>query len=561
MLQSLHIENIAVIKRTDIDFSNGFTVLTGETGAGKSIVIDSIGQLLGARSQRELIRSGADYALVSGVFYMTDAENLTALAELGVNPDEDGYIYVQRTIYADGRAQSKINGATVPVSLQREAGKLLVGIHGQHENQTLLDPARHLVCLDRFANTEKEHNDYRAAYDKMVHLKRELDSLEMDEREKQRRIDMLKFQLDDIDSVKLKPGEDDQLEAQRKKIKNIERIEKQVRVVYDALYQGERGGESAYMLLDRASTALRKLSDVIENADELASQLDSFKYDVEDIAERVNDLLDDDIGDPTAALDKIETRLELITRLKRKYGATVDEIMAAREKYAKELSDIEDSDETAKNIQKQLVLAQKEARQYADVLSRKRQEASKVLSERITETLAYLDMENCRFDIQVTGREMTRDGADDVSFMFSANPGEALRELSKTASGGELSRVMLAIKSVLRDSENTETVIYDEIDTGISGKTSHKIGVMLRKSSSVGQVLCVTHSPQIAALAKQHLKISKKVVDERTETNVKTLDRDEHIAEVARIMGGESITDTLLSTAREMVDYADSISI
>lgn len=561
MLQSLHIENIAVIKRTDIDFSKGFTVLTGETGAGKSIVIDSIGQLLGARSQRELIRSGADYALVSGVFYMTDADNLAALAELGVNPDEDGYIYVQRTIYADGRAQSKINGATVPVSLQREAGKLLVGIHGQHENQTLLDPARHLVCLDRFADTEKEQGDYRAAYDKMIHLKRELDSLEMDEREKQRRIDMLKFQLDDIDSVKLKPGEDDQLEAQRKKIKNIERIEKQVRVVYDALYQGERGGESAYMLLDRASSALRKLSDVIENADELASQLDSFKYDVEDIAERVNDLLDDDIDDPTAALDKIETRLELITRLKRKYGATVDEIMAARDKYAKELADIEDSDETAKNIQKQLVLAEKEARQLADVLSQKRQEASKVLSERIMDTLKYLDMENCRFDIQVNAREMTRDGADDVSFMFSANPGEALRELSKTASGGELSRVMLAIKSVLRDSENTETVIYDEIDTGISGKTSHKIGVMLRKSSSVGQVLCVTHSPQIAALAKQHLKISKNVVDERTETNVKTLDRDEHIAEVARIMGGESITDTLLSTAREMVDYADSISI
>ena len=492
---------------------------------------------------------------------MTDAENLAALAELGVNPDEDGYIYVQRTIYADGRAQSKINGATVPVSLQREAGKLLVGIHGQHENQTLLDPARHLVCLDRFANTEKEQGDYRAAYDKMIHLKRELDSLEMDEREKQRRIDMLKFQLDDIDSVKLKPGEDDQLEAQRKKIKNIERIEKQVRVVYDALYQGERGGESAYMLLDRASSALRKLSDVIENADELASQLDSFKYDVEDIAERVNDLLDDDIDDPTAALDKIETRLELITRLKRKYGATVDEIMAARDKYAKELADIEDSDETAKNIQKQLGLAEKEARQLADVLSQKRQEASKVLSERIMDTLKYLDMENCRFDIQVNAREMTRDGADDVSFMFSANPGEALRELSKTASGGELSRVMLAIKSVLRDSENTETVIYDEIDTGISGKTSHKIGVMLRKSSSVGQVLCVTHSPQIAALAKQHLKISKNVVDERTETNVKTLDRDEHIAEVARIMVGESITDTLLSTAREMVDYADSISI
>ena len=561
MLQSLHIENIAVIKRTDIDFSKGFTVLTGETGAGKSIVIDSIGQLLGARSQRELIRSGADYALVSGVFYMTDAENLASLAELGVNPDEDGYIYVQRTIYADGRAQSKINGATVPVSLQREAGKLLVGIHGQHENQTLLDPARHLVCLDRFANTEEEQGDYRAAYDKMIHLKRELDSLEMDEREKQRRIDMLKFQLDDIDSVKLKPGEDDQLEAQRKKIKNIERIEKQVRVVYDALYRGDRGGESAYMLLDRASVALRKLSDVIENADELASQLDSFKYDVEDIAERVNDLLDDDIDDPTAALDKIETRLELITRLKRKYGATVDEIMAARDKYAKELADIEDSDETAKNIQKQLVLAEKEARQLADVLSQKRQEASKVLSERIMDTLKYLDMENCRFDIQVNAREMTRDGADDVSFMFSANPGEALRELSKTASGGELSRVMLAIKSVLRDSENTETVIYDEIDTGISGKTSHKIGVMLRKSSSVGQVLCVTHSPQIAALAKQHLKISKNVVDERTETNVKTLDRDEHIAEVARIMGGESITDTLLSTAREMVDYADSISI
>ncbi len=561
MLQSLHIENIAVIKRTDIDFSKGFTVLTGETGAGKSIVIDSIGQLLGARSQRELIRSGADYALVSGVFYMTDAESLAALAELGVNPDEDGYIYVQRTIYADGRAQSKINGATVPVSLQREAGKLLVGIHGQHENQTLLDPARHLVCLDRFANIEKEQGDYRVAYDKMIHLKRELDSLEMDEREKQRRIDMLKFQLDDIDSVKLKPGEDDQLEAQRKKIKNIERIEKQVRVVYDALYQGERGGESAYMLLDRASVALRKLSDVIENADELASQLDSFKYDVEDIAERVNDLLDDDIDDPTAVLDKIETRLELITRLKRKYGATVDDIMAARDKYAKELADIEDSDETAKNIQKQLVLAEKEARQFADVLSQKRQEASKVLSERIMDTLKYLDMENCRFDIQVNAREMTRDGADDVSFLFSANPGEALRELSKTASGGELSRVMLAIKSVLRDSENTETVIYDEIDTGISGKTSHKIGVMLRKSSSVGQVLCVTHSPQIAALAKQHLKISKNVVDERTETNVKTLDRDEHIAEVARIMGGESITDTLLSTAREMVDYADSISI
>lgn len=558
MLQSLHIENIAVIRNADIDFQPGFTVLTGETGAGKSIVVDSIGLLLGARPQRELIRSGAENAVVSAIFCDINAENTAALAELGVEPDEDGIIFLQRVISSDGRAQTKLNGRTIPVSIQREAGRLLINIHGQHENQMLLDQTKHMIYLDRFADDGGEIKDYKTAYEKMASLRRELNGLERDEREKQRMIDMLNFQIADIDSAKLKEGEDDALEIQRKKIKNIERLEKQVRIVYGALYRGERGA-SVCTGLDRAAAALRQLTDIMPEAEELADKLDSFRYDAEDIAERVNNLTDDDIGDPTAALDKIETRLELITRLKRKYGATVEEILQTRQKCADELDEIENSDERAVELKKELDAAEKAAKTAARSLSETRKEAAKRLSARIMEELAYLDMDKTRFDVEVREAEMTSDGADEVEFMISANPGEPLKPLGKIASGGELSRVMLAIKSVLAGRENTETMIFDEIDTGVSGKTSHKIGVKLRQSASCGQVLCVTHSAQIAALAQNHLLIVKSVADGHAETTVVPLDREGHIREVARIMGGESVTETVMNTAREMVGYADKL--
>lgn len=558
MLVSLHIENIAVVKRIDIDLKAGFTALTGETGAGKSIIIDSINLLLGARPSRELIRNGEETAVVSALFSGISQSNIAALSELGVEPDEDGSIYIQRTITADGRAQTKINGRTVSVSLQREVGGLLINIHGQHENQTLLNTAKHIYYLDKYAADDAQISAYTESYDRMNAILRSLSGIKRDEKEKARIVELLRYQIADIDAAHLKPNEDDGLETQRKRIQNIEKIEKNAKIVYRSLYEGEKG-LSACQFIDRAVTAVKQIADMLDDSEECIEKLENFRYEIEDIAVRVNDLIDDDIGDPSAALDKIESRLDAITKLKCKYGATVTDMLGFRAKSAAEYDDIEMSDEKSEKLTAELKAAEIEAYERAAALTECRRTAAAGLAEKITTELAFLEMIKVGFSVEVRPAQLSLSGGDEVEFMISTNTGEPLKPLARIASGGELSRVMLAIKSVLADRENTETLIFDEIDTGISGRNSHKIGIKLKQTSAGAQVLCVTHSAQIAALAHNHLYVLKYERDGRVETTVTPLDDKGRVSEIARIMGGAEITGSLLETAAEMLEAAKNV--
>ena len=554
MLISLHIENIAVVKRLDVDFSKGLTVLTGETGAGKSIIIDSIGLLLGGRPSRALIRSGESSAEVSAMFCAARTENTSALAELGIEPDDDGIIYVKRTITDDGRAQTKINGRSVPVSLQREVCGLLLNIHGQHENQKLLENSRHLGFLDKYAGDETELADFLLSYKKSEAIRREIEDLTLDDKDREREISMLKFQLDDIDSAKLKAGEEEELLSKQSRIQNIEKIEKHANIIYRSLFRAEKGSSAVDLILTAVS-AVTALSDVMENADSTVEKLTNFRYELEEIAERANELVSEDLGeDPSTALDKIEARLDIIYRLRKKYGEDIGQILRFREGVAQRLDNIELSELRISELNAELSKAQEVMRQKAAALTEKRTDAARRLSAAVMGELAFLDMEKVRFCVEVQpAEEIGSKGGDNVDFLISTNPGEPLMPLEKTASGGELSRIMLALKNVLAECEDTETLIFDEVDTGISGRTSHKIGLKLKQTASVAQVLCVTHSPQIAALADTHLFISKSDHDGRTETSLRELDRDGRIGELARIMGGEKISDTLLKTAEEML--------
>lgn len=561
MLLSLHIENIAVIKKADIDFQGGLTVMTGETGAGKSIIIDAIGMILGVRPSKErppkdIIRGGESYALAEALFGEISAENTRILEELGVSPDEEGMLTIRRIIHPDGRSQTKINGKSVAVSLQREVGNLLINVHGQHENQSLLNTSKHLIYLDKFADDLSLLREYRTHYECITSLKKELDELKRDDQEKVRLSDMYTYQIEDIDSAKLTPNEEEELLQRRNKIRNAEKIEKQVRIIYRALYQSEKG-LSACDQLDRAGTALSQLESVVPDAVAMQEKLESYRYEIEDIALRINELLDEDYENPTAILDRIEGRLDVIAKLKRKYGNSIEDIIQFREKAAAALKEIEGSDCRIAELEKQLAEELEKARSLSAEIHRTRMAAASEFEGQVLHELSFLEMGKVRFRIAATPKEMGSDGADDIVFLIATNPGEPLKPLSKMASGGELSRIMLAMKSVLANRENTETLIFDEVDTGVSGKTSYKIGVKLKATTSSAQILCVTHSAQIAALAHHHLFISKKEVNGRIEAHVDALDKPGRIQEIARIMGGAEITDLLLDTAREMIESGE----
>lgn len=554
MLYELDIENIAVIKRATIAFSPGMTVLTGETGAGKSIIIDSIMLLLGARAQKDLIRTGEKSAQVSAVFGGFSDEELAAFEELGIATDEDGMLYVSREVTPDGRSVARINGRAVPAATLREIGAYLVNIHGQHDSQALLNPSSHLSLVDMYADVGNRLAVYAEAYDEMCRVRRELEAMSVDESEKARRIEMLRYQLADIDAVKLKPGEEETLEARRLKLRNLELISRQSRIVRAALYRAEKG-MSAYDLIARAVSALEQLRDFVPDSDSYIERLENARSELEDIAERVTDACGDDLdGDPSDELDRIESRLDAITKLKRKYGADINEILEFRAKAAAELSALESNDLRIAELEKQLVCCEAKTEEAAAALTSARREAAEKLSKAVTAELAELELAKAVFTVSMTREpSYTRKGVDAVEFLITANPGEPPKPLAKIASGGELSRVMLAIKSVLSRG-GASTLIFDEIDTGVSGKTSYKIGAKLKNLAGTAQVICVTHSAQIAALADTQLLISKREAGGRVETEVKPLDREGRIKELARIMGGAEITDKLLQSAEELLE-------
>ncbi len=559
MLHSLYIENIAVARRVGLDFSRGFTVMTGETGAGKSVMIDCLALITGGKSQREMIRSGEERAMVSAVF--SDIPVYPPLAEAGISPDENGDLEIIRTFTSDGRSSVKINRRTVPLTLLREIGPYLVSIQSQSEARNLLDKAFHLDMLDEYAGTADLIADYAVPYAELNELTSSAQSLRESLREKNMLTDILKYQVKEIDAARLNdPDEEEKLIASRTKIKDIERIAKYSNFVYRALAQSEKGA-SASVLLQKSAAALRQLADVMPDAEQLAARLDNYRYELEDIGECARALTDDsDVENPEQQLNAIEARLSLIERLRRKYGNTIAEIRQFRADAASRLADLESGDEKLSEIEHEIGKIRKILSEKAAEISRRRQKAAEELNRAVSDTLAYLDMPKVRFltDVHTIysggAEQFTSRGSDDVTFMIATNPGEPPLPLGKIASGGEMSRVMLALRSVLNTQSGAATVVFDEIDAGVSGGTSEKIGLKLKEISDSTQVLCVTHSPQIASLADHHLLIRKKEREGRAESEITELDADGRVAEIARIIGGIDVTETQREAAREMIE-------
>lgn len=556
MLTSLHIENIAVIKCMDLDLRTGFTVLTGETGAGKSMIIDAIGLLMGGKVQKDLIRSGEEQAMVSGLFCDLSDGVISALEECGAAPDEDGVLLLQRTVTADGKSKVRLNGRSISVSLLRQISTLLLDIHGQHDNQRLLDPTSHLPILDDFAGNADALARYRAVYEQMCAIKREMTDLARDEREKERTVELLKYQIADIDAVRPRPDEEDELEARRRRIRDGEKIRKNAGLVSRALWRNEKG-MSASDLLAKAASAMKTLEPYLPEAIRYAEKLEEYRWEISDMGQTASELLGEEDGE--AELDRIEERLHALAKLRKKYGADMSQVLAFREKAAAELANIEGADERLEELRTEWKHIYSEAEMLARELSVSRSAAASELEQSVLAELRFLEMPKVRFHIAVrseneAGKTVFKaSGADNVEFLISANPGEPLKPLDRIASGGELSRIMLAIKSAGAGKDRNGTMIFDEIDTGVSGKTSQKIGIRLRMLGEQAQVFCITHSAQIAAVAHNQLLIRKEENDGRVETSVTMLGRQDRVREIARIMGGAQITKTLLDSAEELL--------
>lgn len=558
MLRSLYVENVAVVRRMNWDCQRGFTVLTGETGAGKSVLLDCLSLVTGGKAQRDWIRAGEERAVVSAVF--SDVADTPALLDAGIEPDENGEIEILRTLGQDGRSAVKINRRSVPLSVLREIGSSLVSIQSQSGTHDLMDQAFHLSMLDSYAGIESELEDYQKSYRELLSVTAAADSLRESMQQKNMLLDILKYQIREIDAARLHSADEEaKLETARAKIKNVERIAKYSGFVYRALAQSEKGA-SAAVLLQKSAAALRQLTDVMPEANELATRLENYRYEIEDIGETAHALLDDsDVPNPEEQLTAIESRLNLIERLKRKYGNTIEEILLFRKNSAEKLAELETGDEKLSELSGQIqrirkILSEKAGRIYAQ-----RQASAEQLSRLVGETLAYLDMPKARFVAEVrkmysAGQEQFGpDGSDSVIFMIAANPGEEPLPLSRVASGGEMSRIMLALRSVLNAQTGAGTVVFDEIDAGVSGGTSEKIGMKLKEISRHVQVFCVTHSPQIASLADTHLCVRKAEMDGRAESFLEELDAEGRVKEIARIIGGVDVTDTQREAAREMI--------
>ena len=547
MLSLLHIENIAVIECADISFDRGFNILTGETGAGKSIVIDAISAILGQRAYRDMIRTGASKASVRAVF--TDVPELAWFAENGV--DYDSEIIIQREIYLDGKNVCRVNGTLVTVSILHKLGIQLINIHGQHDSASLFDEENHLTFLDAFADNSAAMEDYSEKYQKVASLRREIDRKTMDESEKLRRMETLRYQIAEIEKAELEAGEDEQLEDRRKLLQNAEKLSDGLQEAVSCLYGGE-DTDGAAALLTQAERALAKLSRYTDNFAQLQEKVADLMYQVQDAAEELRDA-SGDLSYSADELEKIESRLDAIHKLRRKYGVTCADILAYLEKAKQELDEIEFADDYLERLKGKLLKAEKSAWDAAYVLRDSRNAAAQKLSERILTELAQLDMPRVQFQCEFTELELTANGADAVAFYMSANAGEALKPMSKVASGGELARIMLAMKNVLAEKDQVNTLIFDEVDTGVSGRAAQRVAEKLKSVASHKQVLCVTHLPQLAALADTHLFIAKSEYDGRTYTSVTPLDLEGRKRELARIIGGTNITETTLKSAEEML--------
>lgn len=552
MLELLHIENIAIIEAADIEFAPGFNALTGETGAGKSIVIDSLSAVLGQRTSRELIRTGAEKAFVSAAFSGM-APELTET--LGIQPEADGTLLLQREIQTDGKNVCRVNGRPVTVGQLRALGARLLNIHGQHDGQQLLDEEQHIVYLDSFGRVESIAITYAEKYKNFTDIRRQIGALQMDEAEKARRVDTLQYQIEELKRAKLKPGEDEELTARRGMLRNAEKFLDAVAGADYAL-NGDDSGGGALSALRQAQDALGGVRHLDDAFGQLYERLGEAYSEVYDIAATVEDKrgeLDVSPGE----LDRVESRMDLLYRLKKKYGATVEDMLDYQARCEAELAQIEDAGDTLARLEQALSKAEKEARQAAQALSDARKAAAEQLTSQILAELQQLDMGKIRFAVDFAEKPLDSDGMDTVRFLMSANVGEELRPIHKIASGGELARIMLAMKNVLSEQDHVGTMVFDEVDTGVSGRAAQKVAEKMARISRRKQVLCVTHLPQLAAMADTHFSVEKGERGGRTYTEVRRLDREQRRRELARLTGGSHVSQTMLDGAEELLVQAE----
>lgn len=547
MLSLLHIENIAVIEQADITFDRGFNVLTGETGAGKSIVIDAISAILGARTYRDVIRTGSQKAFVSAVFQ--DIRELSWFDEYHVNYEPE--LLIQREITLDGRNVCKVNSQPVTVAVLRQLGAQLINIHGQHDSQQLFDEEQHLSFLDSFAKDEALQTAYAEQYQKVHALEQEIHHLTMDEGEKLRRMETLRYQIQELERAELRAGEDEELEDRRKLLQNSEKLMSGLMEAIVNLY-GDDDTNGANGMVANAEYALSRIARFDDRLEQIYEKVKDLDYAIQDVAEELRDLKDG-FAYSEDELEQIEERLDLIHKLRRKYGATCEDMLAFLENARQELDEIEFADDRLEQLKGKLQAAKQQAEKTALELRAARQAAAKVLEQRIMDELHQLDMPRVQFLCQFEPTELTPTGMDMVRFLMSANVGEALKPMSKVASGGELARIMLAMKNVLAEQDAVPTLIFDEVDAGVSGRAAQKVAEKLSAVAQNKQVLCVTHLPQIAAMADTHMLIAKSERNGRTYTTVTPLDREGRKQEVARIIGGANITATTLRSAEEML--------
>ena len=551
MLHNLKIENVAIIESADIVFENGLNIMTGETGAGKSIIIDSINAVLGERTSRELVRTGCNKASVSAVFKVENKRVSSVLDDLGIEQESDGMLLISRSISTDGKNICRVNGMPVTVGMLKTLGRELINIHGQHDSQRLLDPESHYVFIDELAGNVGLLAEYRSKYNELVALRRKISSLVTDDEEKNRRIELLSYQINEIENAQLTIGEMDELRSTKVFYRNLEKIISAVNEAYMYL----SGGDEAAGALQAVKMAAARLDTVSEFSKSIAENgrlMHDVSYQLEDMEDRLRSVLDELEYDPEY-ISQVEARLDYLNKLSRKYGADEEAMLAFCDKCKQEKSEIEFSDATLDELKSSEKELFEQVKSFAAELTACRKKTSIDFSEKVCSELSFLDMPGVLFEVLVNEVELNENGADSIEFLISPNAGENPKPLAKIASGGELSRIMLAIKNVLSDKDGIETLIFDEIDTGVSGRAAVKLGKKLKEVSKGRQVLCVTHLAQIACQADNHFEISKSSHDGKTFTTVTPLDRDGRIYELARIIGGENVTQTQLDMAEEML--------
>ena len=552
MLELLHIENIAIIEEAEIAFRPGFNALTGETGAGKSIVIDAMSAVLGQRTSRDLIRTGASKAFVSALFSHVDP---ALCEELGALPDENGDLMLQREIGADGKNVCRVGGRPVTVSQLRTLGSRLVNIHGQHDGQQLLDEEQHLAYLDSFGKVDSLLEAYADKYNALTDIHRKMNALQMDEAEKARRMDTLQYQIGELERAKLKSGEEEELQGRRNLLRNAEKFISAVSGADYALNGGE-DGSGVLNLLRQAQDALGTVRHLDEGFNALYERLENAYSEAYDIAFSVAEQRENFDFSPNE-LDEVEGRLDQLYRLKKKYGATVEDMLAYLDNCRKELDDIAYAGDALARLEKDCAKAEKAARKAAEELSAARKAAGETLSQAILTELRQLDMGKIRFQVDFAEKPLDAAGMDQVRFLMSANLGEELKPINKIASGGELARIMLAMKNVLSEQDMVGTMVFDEVDTGVSGRAAQKVAEKMARVSRRKQVLCVTHLPQLAAMADVHFSVEKGEKNGRTYTAVRRLDREQRRQELARLTGGSHVSQTMLDGAEELLVEAE----